>query len=193
MALRSRSSTCDSIQSGSSPSSSCNAGNRLITFPSAASSYAQPGTSPKQHNAQMPQMGSSSPSSTSSSLKNLTQTPTNSASRKSLVVTGNKMEVHAIFVLNSSIANTLRYRNVMLRHHLLHPNLFTELCRMLHATLRIWTRPTIVALAEEVAAVRAEGRKTRPTCTAHCLTCATRTTKGSVSTTIIKCTNDSSH
>lgn len=76
--LRSRSSTCDSIQSGSSPSSSCMPSNRQVAFPSS-----QAGTSPKQ--ISLAQQGASSPGSASSVMKNLAQTPTNSGSRKSLV------------------------------------------------------------------------------------------------------------
>lgn len=105
VALRSRSSTCDSIQSGSSPSSTYNpipgGGQRTANFPntSAAGNYGQPGSSPKQQQ-QMgagSTVGGSSPNSMSSSLKNLTQTPTNSGSRKSLIV-ASKLEVSYLFI-----------------------------------------------------------------------------------------------
>lgn len=58
--------------------------NRQAAFPSAHA-----GTSPKQ--VSLSQHGGSSPGSTSSVMKNLAQTPTNSGSRKSLV--SGKMEV----------------------------------------------------------------------------------------------------
>lgn len=93
VALRSRSSTCDSIQSGSSPSSNnpTTSAGRVIAFPAAnaigGSSYAQqqqqPGNSPKQH-----AINTSPGGITSSSMKNLTT----SGSRKSLVSVS-KLEV----------------------------------------------------------------------------------------------------
>lgn len=101
VALRSRSSTCDSIQSGSSPSGSCNTSSvRQTQFPSTPA-FAQPGTSPKQqmYMSQQAGPGGSSPISASSSLKNLSQTPVNSGSRKSIVVS--KLEVrsqHSMFL-----------------------------------------------------------------------------------------------
>ncbi|XP_037035778.1 arfGAP with SH3 domain, ANK repeat and PH domain-containing protein isoform X3 [Bradysia coprophila] len=98
--LRSRSSTCDSIQSGSSPSSSCMPSSRPGTFPS---SHA--GTSPKQ--ISLSQQGGSSPGSASSVMKNLAQTPTNSGSRKSLVSGKEKRNAPAPPPTSQSIYGTL--------------------------------------------------------------------------------------
>lgn len=69
---------------------------RTANFPNAptTANYGQPGTSPKQ---QQQQTGGSSPISMSSSLKNLNQTPTNSGSRKSLVV-ASKLEVRWVYI-----------------------------------------------------------------------------------------------
>lgn len=83
VAIRSRSSTCDSIQSGSSPSSSCPS-NRQFTLPSTMP-YAQAGTSPKQHMpiAQHVSGNVSSPSSTSSGTKPSSTCVNNQNNRKS--------------------------------------------------------------------------------------------------------------
>lgn len=81
--LRSRSSTCDSIQSGSSPNAVSNQLQRQIS-----NQYAQLGTSPKQPNL-FPQQGRVSPGSVSNVSKNYAQN-TNLSNRKSMSST--KME-----------------------------------------------------------------------------------------------------
>lgn len=83
VAIRSRSSTCDSIQSGSSPSSSCPS-NRQFTL-SSNMPYTQSGTSPKQHMpiTQHVSGSGSSPSSTSSSTRPAGTPVNNQSNRKS--------------------------------------------------------------------------------------------------------------
>lgn len=78
VAIRSRSSTCDSIQSGSSPNAVSNQLQRQMTNQLTAT-YAQLGTSPKQQNL-FPQQGRVSPGSASNVSKNYAQ----SSNRKSI-------------------------------------------------------------------------------------------------------------
>lgn len=84
VAIRSRSSTCDSIQSGSSPNAAANQLPRP-TGPLSAG-YAQLGTSPKQQNLFPQQGGRLSPGSTMSNIaaKVYGQAQTNLSNRKSL-------------------------------------------------------------------------------------------------------------
>lgn len=87
VAIRSRSSTCDSIQSGSSPNAISNQLQRQMSNQLSAP-YTQSGTSPKQQNL-FPQQGRLSPGSMSNITKNYAQA-TNLSNRKSL--SSSKME-----------------------------------------------------------------------------------------------------
>lgn len=87
VAIRSRSSTCDSIQSGSSPNAASNQLQRQMTNQLSAG-YAQSGTSPKQQNL-FPQPGRLSPGSMTNITKNYGPAP-NLSNRKSL--SSSKME-----------------------------------------------------------------------------------------------------
>lgn len=69
------------------------------------SAYGQPGSSPKQHAQHNTSPGGSS---SSSSMKNLTQTPTNSGSRKSLVSVS-KLEVRDYLIGFIHILNEYPY------------------------------------------------------------------------------------
>ncbi|XP_055373939.1 arfGAP with SH3 domain, ANK repeat and PH domain-containing protein isoform X2 [Condylostylus longicornis] len=83
--LRSRSSTCDSIQSGSSPSSSCPS-SRHFNLTSNMPYSIQSGTSPKQHMSVGPYVtggSGSSPSSASGSIKLISGGSLNQGTRKS--------------------------------------------------------------------------------------------------------------
>lgn len=83
VAIRSRSSTCDSIQSGSSPSANNNQVVRQMTNQLSAS-YAQPGTSPKQMSS-FPQHGRTSPG-----ISKYGQPSVMASNRKSLTSTKNE-------------------------------------------------------------------------------------------------------
>lgn len=88
VAIRSRSSTCDSIQSGSSPSTASNQQTRQMSN-QLSTTFAQPGTSPKQQNP-FPQPGRVSPGSMTNLSKGYAQS-SNLSNRKSL--SSSKMEV----------------------------------------------------------------------------------------------------
>lgn len=94
VAIRSRSSTCDSIQSGSSPSANNNQVIRQMTN-QLATTYAQPGTSPKQMSS-FPQHGRISPG-IGSIAKTYGQPTTGTVvNRKSLTSTKNEVSTFHI-------------------------------------------------------------------------------------------------
>lgn len=160
VAIRSRSSTCDSIQSGSSPSANNNQVIRQMTN-QLSTSYSQPGTSPKQMSS-FPQHGRISPGIVNMA-KTYGPTPSNIVSnRKSLPSNKNEVILNYSHFTSSNCAKNIFFltirRNVPRQTHQVRRVIVR--CRMHHVTTKVLMQKTFAALI-----------KYNRTCIAHCHTC----------------------